>query len=109
MNGTHTIVAAVVGIDGSGKSSAFRGALQMLAQRVDVVAIGDEYRAGAPGLPVHARTDLPCQRTAGVIARRAIDRGGESDEEAWVAQAERLEALAKEEEVASWPAPGSKA
>lgn len=71
MNGTHTIVAAVVGIDGSGKSSAFRGALQLLAQRVDVVAIGDEYLAGAPGLPVHARTDLPCQRTAGCVARRA--------------------------------------
>ena len=71
MNGTYTIVAAVVGIDGSGKSSAFRGALELLAERVDVVAIGDEYLAGAPGMPVHARTDLRWQRTAGCIARRA--------------------------------------
>jgi diacylglycerol kinase family enzyme len=71
MNGTHTTVAAVVGIDGSGKSSAFRGALELLAQRVDVAAIGDEYLAGAPGVPIHPRTDLPWQRAAGAIARRA--------------------------------------
>jgi len=71
MNGEHTTVAAVVGIDGSGKSSAFRGALELLAQRVDVVAIGDEYLAGAPGTPIHARTDLPWQRATGAIARQA--------------------------------------
>jgi diacylglycerol kinase family enzyme len=71
MNGTHTIVVAIVGIDGSGKSSAFRSALEHLAQRVDVVGIGDEYLAGAPGLPVHARTDLPFQRAAGALARTA--------------------------------------
>lgn len=71
MNGTHTTVAAVVGIDGSGKSSAFRGALQLLAQRVDVVAIGDEYLAGAPGVPIHPRTDLPWQRAAGAISQQA--------------------------------------
>ena len=71
MNSTDTIVVAVVGIDGSGKSSAFRGALERLAPRVDVVGIGDEYLAGAPGLSVHARTDLPFQRAAAAFARTA--------------------------------------
>jgi diacylglycerol kinase family enzyme len=71
MNCTHSIVVAVVGIDGSGKSSAFRGALWRLARSADVVGIGDAYLAGAPGVPIHARTDLPLQRTAATAARLA--------------------------------------
>jgi diacylglycerol kinase family enzyme/thymidylate kinase len=71
MNGTQTTVAAVVGIDGSGKSSAFRGALGHLAGTTDVVGIGDVYLAGAPGVPVHHRADLPFQRAALFVARRA--------------------------------------
>jgi len=71
MNGTQTIVAAVVGIDGSGKSSAFRGALEHLAETTDVVGIGDVYLAGAPGVPVHHRADLPFQRAALFVALRA--------------------------------------
>jgi diacylglycerol kinase family enzyme len=67
----HTIVAAVVGIDGSGKSSAFRGALEHLAHSVDVVGIGDEYLAGAPGVPVHVRTGLPWGRSSMAVARAA--------------------------------------
>ena len=78
MNGTHTTVAAVVGVDGSGKSSAFRGALQLLSEHVDVMAIGDEYLAGAPGMPIHARTDLPWQRAA-----RTIARGAKRTQRAW--------------------------
>ncbi len=71
MNGTQTTVAAIVGIDGSGKSSAFRGALEHLAQTADVVGIGDVCLAGAPGVPVHHREDLPFRRTASFVALRA--------------------------------------
>lgn len=71
MNGRHTIVAAIVGIDGSGKSSAFRGASRLLAEHTEIVAIGDEHLSGSPDAPMHARTDLRCQRVAAAIARRA--------------------------------------
>jgi hypothetical protein len=71
MNDSSTVVAAIVGIDGSGKSSAWRGALERLAQTVDVVGIGDTVLAGAPGVAVHARNDLPFRRVAGAICRQA--------------------------------------
>lgn len=71
MNARQTTVAAVVGIDGSGKSSAFRGALELLAGTTDVVGIGDVYLAGAPGVPVHQRAGLPFQRAASFVALRA--------------------------------------
>ena len=71
MDGTRTIVAAVVGIDGSGKSSAFRGALERLADSTDVVGIGDAYLAAAPGVPLHPRTDLLWERPAALAARLA--------------------------------------
>ncbi len=69
--GPNTLVVAVVGIDGSGKSSAFRGALDHLARRLSVVGIGDECLAGAPGVPVHERTDLPFGRLSGLVTRSA--------------------------------------
>ena len=42
MSADRTLVASVVGIDGCGKSSAFKGALELMAPRLDVVGIGDE-------------------------------------------------------------------
>ena len=62
MNATGTVVVAIVGIDGCGKSSAWRGALGALALQTDVVGIGDEVVAGAPGDPLHPRSDLPLAR-----------------------------------------------
>ncbi len=71
MTGRETYVAAVVGIDGSGKSSACRGALEQLALSVDVVGIGDECLAGAPGVPVHVRRDVPLRRLSRAVLRSA--------------------------------------
>ncbi len=62
MNASGTVVVAIVGIDGCGKSSAWRGALGALASQSDVVGIGDEVVAGAPGVPLHRRRDLPFAR-----------------------------------------------
>lgn len=69
MNATGTVVVAVVGIDGCGKSSAWQGALEALASRFDVVGIGDDVVAGSPGVPLHPRADLPLAR----MTRRATD------------------------------------
>lgn len=71
MNRTRTLVVAVVGIDGSGKSSAFRGALERLALRADVVGIGDQCIAGAPGAPLRVRSDMPAERVTRAISRAA--------------------------------------
>ena len=77
MNATGTVVVAVVGIDGCGKSSAWRGALDALASRFDVVGIGDDVVAGSPGMPLHSRRDVPlCRATrqvTGVAKRTRFD------------------------------------
>ena len=67
----RTLVVAIVGVDGCGKSSAFRGALGLLAQHRDVVGIGDEILAGAPGTPTRRRRDLPLARLTAAVGRRA--------------------------------------
>ena len=67
MKAPSTVVVAVVGIDGCGKSSAWRGALEALAPLVDVVGVGDEVVAGWPGRALHQRADLPLSR----LTRRA--------------------------------------
>ena len=71
MSAQGTVVIAVVGIDGCGKSSAWRGALEALAPRVDVVGIGDEVIAGWPGTPAHPRDDLPLSRLTRQVTRAA--------------------------------------
>ncbi len=71
MRSTRTLVVAIVGVDGCGKSSAFRGALEILAQHIDVLGIGDEVLAGAPGTPLHERHDLPLGRATTVVGRTA--------------------------------------
>lgn len=102
-----TVVGAVVGIDGCGKSSAFHGALGQVARQVDIVGIGDEVLAGAPGLPVHERADLPlCRLTSGVgrVAKRtrrawayrqlkSLDLIGRSRMRDWVIREEAPAAL----------------
>ena len=71
MTDKPTLVAAVVGIDGSGKSSAFHGALERLAAKVDVVGIGDQCLTGAPGVPVRTRNGAPVQRLSGTLLHAA--------------------------------------
>ncbi len=74
MSAEGPVVVAVVGIDGCGKSSAWRGALEALAPELDVIAIGDAVMAGWPGTPVHPRSDLPyarLTRRATVAAKRS--------------------------------------
>jgi len=71
MSANGTLVAAVVGVDGCGKSSAFRGALDILAQHVEVVGIGDEILAGSPGHPLRQRTDVPFSTLSGLVRRAA--------------------------------------
>jgi diacylglycerol kinase family enzyme len=71
MSAQRTLVASVVGIDGCGKSSAFRGALELLAPKLDVVGIGDEVLAGSPVTAVQPRRDLPFQRMTALATGRA--------------------------------------
>ena len=71
MDPGRTLVVSIVGVDGCGKSSAFRGALSVLAQQVDVVGIGDVVLAGAPGLPLHRRDDLRLARATALVTRSA--------------------------------------
>jgi hypothetical protein len=69
----RVLVASVVGIDGCGKSSTFRGALELLSSRIRVVGIGDEILCGGPGRPLAERRDLPPRglaRWSGRAAKR---------------------------------------
>ena len=71
MEASGTVIVAVVGIDGCGKSSAWRGALGALAPQLDVVGIGDDVAAGSPGVAVHPRVDLPFARMTRRVTRTA--------------------------------------
>jgi hypothetical protein len=53
---------AVVGVDGCGKSSTFRGALERLARTISVAGIGDAVLSGSPPEPLRARPDIPSSR-----------------------------------------------
>jgi diacylglycerol kinase family enzyme len=68
---TKPIVACVVGMDGCGKSSTFRGAVNALAQRIRVVGIGEQVWSGGPGEPFQQRTDIPLSRSAEIVGRFA--------------------------------------
>jgi diacylglycerol kinase family enzyme len=65
------IVAAVVGVDGSGKSSTFVGTLRALAKRVRVVGIGDQILHGGPGESVSELAGVPLSRSAKFLGRFA--------------------------------------
>ncbi len=54
-------------MDGCGKSSTFRGALELLAKRICVVGIGDEVLSGGPGEPPRVRRDIPLSRSARIV------------------------------------------
>jgi diacylglycerol kinase family enzyme len=64
-------VACVVGMDGCGKSSTFRGAVKALAKTIRVVGIGELVWSGGPGEPLQQRTDIPLSRSAHIIGRVA--------------------------------------
>jgi len=66
-----TLVASIVGIDGCGKSSAFRGVVETLAGSVSVIGVGDEVVGGGPGHTVRERTDLPLSRSARMVGTLA--------------------------------------
>ena len=65
------LVVGIVGIDGCGKSSAFRGAVEKLAGSVSIIGVGDEVVGGGPGDPVRERTDLPLSRSARMVGTLA--------------------------------------
>jgi len=65
------LVASIVGMDGCGKSSTFRGALKILADRIRVVGIGDQVLSGGPEEPLKERLDIPLSRSAQIIGRFA--------------------------------------
>jgi len=64
-------VVCIVGVDGCGKSSAFRGVTAELAGRLRVVGIGDQILAGGPHEPLVERQDIPFSRTARIAGRVA--------------------------------------
>ncbi len=66
-----SVVAAIVGIDGCGKTSTFRDAITLLAQSVRTVGIGDVVVDGCPGRPPYERTDIPMSRSARAVGAAA--------------------------------------
>ncbi len=70
----NPLVAGVVGIDGCGKSSTYRGALELLSRRHHAVGIGDDVLEGRPGGKLQVRTDIPLSRSARAIGRFAKAR-----------------------------------
>lgn len=66
-----SIVAAIVGIDGCGKSSVFRGALEQLVDQIYVAGVGDVVLSGGPGEPLHERPDVPASGFAHAVGKFA--------------------------------------
>jgi hypothetical protein len=71
MKAARPLQAAIVGIDGSGKSSTFNGALDALAHTLRVAGVGDPFWSGGPGEPLRERTDIPGSRIARTFGRAA--------------------------------------
>jgi hypothetical protein len=61
------LVASIVGMDGCGKSSTFRGALNTLADYIYVVGIGEHVLAGGPDRPLEERLDVPLSRSTQIV------------------------------------------
>ena len=64
-------VAAIVGVDGCGKTSVFRLALDRLAERFRVAGVGDLVLSGGPDEQLHERPDVPLARSARAVGRFA--------------------------------------
>lgn len=65
------LVASIVGMDGCGKSTVFRGALKTLAGHIRVVGIGDQVLSSGPNEPLKERLGIPLSRSAQLIGRFA--------------------------------------
>jgi diacylglycerol kinase family enzyme len=78
MASRRPLFAAIVGIDGCGKSSVFEGALEQLSAQHRVAGVGDGVLGGAPGEPLHERRDVPASRSARVVggAAKGLRRPG---------------------------------
>jgi thymidylate kinase len=68
---TPTIVAAILGIDGCGKSSVFRASLDLLAEQFTIAGVGDIVLSSGPGQPLRERDDIPATRVARAVGSRA--------------------------------------
>ena len=69
-----TLVAAVVGIDGCGKSTTFRDALDALAASFPVAGVGELVLSGNPDESVRERSDIPLTGSARLVGRLAKGR-----------------------------------
>ena len=69
--GAEMTVAAVVGIDGCGKSSTSRDALDLLADSRPVAGVGEIVLQGSPGKAVEQRVDIPLSGSARFVGRIA--------------------------------------
>lgn len=74
MDRPRTIVVAIVGVDGSGKSATWQGILERLAPEIAVTGIGDRVLTGDPGAVLHERRDLGLGRGIGLVAGMARRR-----------------------------------
>lgn len=70
---SRTLVAAVVGIDGCGKTSTVLDASERLAQSVSVAALGDVVLSGGPDSGIRERDDIPLSRSARAVG--AVAKG----------------------------------
>ena len=68
---SDTLVVAIVGIDGCGKTSTFRGVVGELAHRGRAAGVGEVVLFGKPDSPVAARTDIPLSRSARAVGAAA--------------------------------------
>jgi len=66
-----TIIAAIVGIDGCGKTSTFRDAVDRLSKSVPTAGVGNVVLSGGPGKAVRERTDIPMSRAARTVGALA--------------------------------------
>jgi len=71
LSGTQTVTAAIVGIDGCGKTSTFTDALARLSQEMHVAGVGEQILTASPGVPLSARADIPLSRSAQIVGRLA--------------------------------------
>lgn len=64
-------MASIVGVDGSGKSSTFRGVVEDLASTNSVAGVGDVVLTGGPDEPLRERDNIPSSRLARLLGRAA--------------------------------------